>query len=226
MVGANFGVSMPVFWLGLMLSYFFSVALKNTIFALPPSGPLTPGMTPDPYYIQWGWAASRETANLGMVFVSNFNVLNGLLIGDFNVVGDAVRHLILPAVTVGTIPLAIIARMTRSSLLESLGQDYIRTARAKGLQEHVVVFQHAMRNSLLPIVTIVGLNFGYLLSGAVLTETVFGLSGIGRTLFEGITARDYSIVQGVTLVTAIGFVVINLLVDVVYGYLDPRIRLS
>jgi peptide/nickel transport system permease protein len=226
MIGANLGVSMPVFWLGLMLSFFFSVTLKNTIFALPPSGPFTPGFTPDPYYVQWGWLPSRQDASVGMVFLSNFGILNGLLLGDFNVVGDAVRHLILPAITVGTIPLAIIARMTRSSLLESLGQDYIRTARAKGLQEHIVVFKHAMRNSLLPIVTIIGLNFGYLLSGAVLTETVFGLTGIGRTLFEGITARDYSIVQGVTLVTAIGFVLINLLIDIIYGYLDPRIRLS
>jgi peptide/nickel transport system permease protein len=226
MIGANFGVSMPVFWLGLMLSFFFSVVLKDTIFALPPSGPLSPGLTPDPYYLQWGWVESRQAATVPMIFFSNFNILNGLLTGDFNVVGDAIRHLILPAVTVGTIPLAIIARMTRSSLLESLGQDYIRTARAKGLQEHIVVFKHAMRNSLLPVVTIIGLNFGFLVSGAVLTETVFGLTGIGRTLFEGITARDYSIVQGVTLVTAIAFVVINVLIDIVYGYLDPRIRLS
>lgn len=226
MMGANIGVSMPVFWLGLMLSYFFSVTLRDTIFALPPSGPFTPGFTPQPYYLAWGWVETRQAATLPMIFFSNFNILNGLLIGDFNVVGDAIRHLILPAMTVGTIPLAIIARMTRSSLLESLGQDYIRTARAKGLQEHVVVFGHAMRNSLLPVVTIIGLNFGFLVSGAVLTETVFGLTGIGRTLFEGITARDYSIVQGVTLVTSIAFVLINLLIDIIYGYLDPRIRLS
>jgi peptide/nickel transport system permease protein len=226
MVGANFGVSMPVFWLGLMLAYFFAVTLKDTPFALPPSGALTAGMTPEPYYLQWGLAQSKETASTWMIFFANFNILNALLIGDFNVVGDAIRHLILPAITVGTIPLAIIARMTRSSLLESLGQDYIRTARAKGLQEHIVVFRHAMRNSLLPVVTIIGLNFGFLVSGAVLTETVFGLTGIGRTLFEGITARDYSIVQGVTLVTAIAFVLINVFIDIVYGYLDPRIRLS
>jgi peptide/nickel transport system permease protein len=139
---------------------------------------------------------------------------------------DAFRHMLLPSVAVGTIPLAIIARMTRASLLDSLGQDYTRTARAKGLRERVVVVRHALRNSLLPVVTIIGLNFGGLVSGAVLTETIFGFSGIGRTLFDGITARDYSLVQGVTLVTAVAFVVINLIVDILYGYLDPRIRLS
>jgi ABC-type dipeptide/oligopeptide/nickel transport system permease component len=116
--------------------------------------------------------------------------------------------------------------MTRSSLLEALNQDYIRTARSKGLAERLVVFRHGMRNAMLPVVTIIGLNFGFLVAGAVLTETVFGLTGIGRTLFEAITARDYAVVQGVTLVTAVAFVVINLLVDLFYGVLDPRIRLS
>ncbi|MBC8171105.1 MAG: ABC transporter permease [Anaerolineae bacterium] len=226
MIGANIGVSMPVFWLGLMLAYLFAVTMKGTPFALPPSGTLSPGMNPTPFYVAWGLAESKTTASGIMIFISNLNVLNGLLTLNFEVVGDALRHLILPAVTVGTIPLAIIARMTRSSLLEALNQDYVRTARSKGIREISVVFRHAMRNSLLPVVTIIGLNFGFLISGAVLTETIFGLTGIGKTLFDGITARDYSIVQGVTLVTAIAFVVINLLVDILYGYLDPRIRLG
>src|SRR5262249_32869225 len=123
-------------------------------------------------------------------------------------------------------PLAIIARITRSSVLEVLGQDYVRTARAKGLHEFVVVVRHAVRNALLPVVTIIGLNFGGLVAGAVLTETIFGFAGIGKTLFDGITARDYALVQGVTMVTAIAFLVVNLIVDLFYGFLDPRIRLS
>jgi len=116
--------------------------------------------------------------------------------------------------------------MTRSSVLETLDQDYVRTARAKGLREFAVVVSHAVRNALLPVVTIIGLNFGLLISGAVLTETVFGLTGVGRTLVDGITARDYTLVQGFTVIVAVGFVAINLLTDIIYAYLDPRIRLS
>jgi peptide/nickel transport system permease protein len=134
--------------------------------------------------------------------------------------------LILPAVALATIPMALIARMTRSSLLEVLGLDYIRTARAKGLREQVVVSRHAMRNALIPVVTIIGLSLGTLLGGAVLTETIFGLTGVGRTLFDAILSRDYTIVQSFTLIIAIGFVLINLFVDVLYAFLDPRIRLN
>lgn len=226
MTGANIGISMPVFWLGLMLSYLFAVILKDTPFALPPSGRLTAGLNPAPYYEVWGWVTQGETPPALWVFLSRFYVLNALLTGNWELFSSAVRHLILPAITVGTIPLAIIARMTRSSLLEALNQDYIRTARAKGLAERLILFRHGMRNALLPVVTIIGLNFGFLVAGAVLTETVFGLTGIGRTLFEAITSRDYAVVQGVTLITALAFVVINLLVDLFYGVLDPRIRLS
>ncbi len=136
------------------------------------------------------------------------------------------RHLILPAIAVGTIPLAIIARMTRSSLLEVLGQDYIRTARAKGVIYRKVISSHAMRNAMVPIVTIIGLETGALLSGAVLTETVFNLPGVGTALVQAIHARDYPVVQGFTLVIAIIFVLVNLIVDVSYAYLDPRIRLD
>jgi len=226
MTGANVGISMPVFWLGLMLSYVFAVTLKDTPFALPPTGRLTAGLNPLPYYEVWGWVVDGQAPNPLWVFFGRFYVLNGLITGNMQLFGDALKHLILPAVTVGTIPLAIIARMTRSSLLESLNQDYIRTARSKGLAERHVLFTHGMRNALLPVVTIIGLNFGFLVAGAVLTETVFGLTGIGRTLFEAITSRDYAVVQGVTLVTAVAFVAINLLVDLFYGVLDPRIRLG
>lgn len=226
MLGANIGISMPVFWLGLMLSYLFAVILKDTALALPPSGRLTPGMNPAPYYQVWGWVTAGETPPSLWVFFGRFTLFNGLITGNWELFGDALRHLILPAITVGTIPLAIIARMTRSSLLESLHQDYVRTARAKGIAERNVVFKHAFRNAMLPVVTIIGLSFGSLFSGAVLTETVFGLTGIGRTLYEGITARDYNVVQSVTLVAAVAFVVINLLVDMLYSMLDPRIRLN
>ncbi len=226
MIGANIGVSMPVFWLGLMLAFFFSVLLKDTPFVLPPSGRLDSGVSYTPFYIAWGLAESEKVASGLMIFLSRMNTLNSLLTLNGQQFLDAVRHLILPAVAVGTIPLSIIARMTRSSVLEVLGQDYVRTARAKGLAEYRVVVRHAVSNALLPVVTIIGLNFGGLIAGAVLTETIFGFAGIGKTLFDGITARDYALVQGVTLVTAIAFVVINLLVDLLYGYIDPRIRLS
>ena len=125
-----------------------------------------------------------------------------------------------------TIPLAIIARITRSSLLEVMGKDYIRTARAKGAREKRVVRRHALRNSLLPVVTIIGLQLGLLMGGAVLTETVFNLAGIGRALFDAITGRDYAIVQGFTVIVAAGYVIVNLLVDLSYAYLDPRIRVQ
>ncbi|MBE0688605.1 MAG: ABC transporter permease [Anaerolineae bacterium] len=225
MLMANIGVSMPVFWLGLMLAYIFGVLLRDTPFALPPSGRLPPGMSVIPFYEQWGMVAEGQTPGALLVFVSRLNILNAILTLNLELLAASVRHLILPAMAVGTIPMAIIARMTRSSVLETLGQDYVRTARAKGLSETVVILQHAVRNALLPIVTIIGLNFGLLVSGAVLTETIFGLTGVGRTLVDGITSRDYPLVQGFTVFVAIAFVVINLLVDVLYGYLDPRIRL-
>jgi peptide/nickel transport system permease protein len=134
--------------------------------------------------------------------------------------------LILPSVALATIPLAIIARMTRSSMLEVLRQDYIRTARAKGLREWLVILKHAFRNALLPIVTIIGLQLGTLFAGAVLTETIFSFAGVGRMLFEAITARDYPIVQAFTVVIAVGYVLVNLLVDLSYGFIDPRIKLD
>lgn len=227
MIWANAGVSMPVFWLGLMLAYVFSLLLKDTPFWLPPSGRISPGISNTPFYTVWNLTVPESGGLLAFYqFISRLNILNALLTSNWELLKDAVQHLILPALALGTIPMALIARMTRSAMLEVLGQDYIRTARAKGLRQRVVVMKHAFRNALLPLVTVIGLSFGGLLGGAVLTETVFGLSGVGRTLYEAITARDYGIVQAFTVVIAVFFVIINLLVDLSYSYLDPRIRLE
>lgn len=227
MVWANTGVSMPVFWLGLMLAYVFSLLLKDTPFWLPPSGRITPGIPDDPFYEVWGWTVPETGIwSAVLLFVGRLNIFNAVITSNWELLKDATKHLILPALALGTIPMAIIARMARSAMLDVLGQDYIRTARAKGLKRSVVITKHAFRNSLLPLVTVIGLSFGGLLGGAVLTETIFGLSGVGRTLYEAITARDYGIVQVFTLVIAIIFVIVNLLVDVSYAYLDPRIRLN
>jgi peptide/nickel transport system permease protein len=226
MVMANIGVSLPVFVLGLLLEYLFAIVFKDTPLWLPPSGRLTSGISLPPLAEVWG----LENLSPGMAgildFFSRLYLFNALITANWEALNDAMRHLILPAIAVGTIPLAIVARMTRSSILDVMGLDYIRTARAKGLRMPQVVLKHAFRNALLPIVTIVGLSLGGLLSGAVLTETVFNLPGVGRTMFEAITARDYTVVQGFTLVVAIIFVTVNLIVDVLYAFLDPRIRLS
>lgn len=227
MIWANIGVSMPVFWLGLMLMYVFSLVLKDTPFWLPPSGRISPGIPNDPFFKVWGWDLPDGGVLAGLlVFFSRMNILNAFLTANWKLLKDAAEHLILPALALGTIPMALIARMTRSSMLDVLGQDYIRTARAKGLGHIGVIIKHAFRNALLPLVTVIGLSLGGLLGGAVLTETVFGLSGLGRTLFEAITARDYGIVQSFTVVIAVFYVIINLLVDISYAYLDPRIRLN
>jgi peptide/nickel transport system permease protein len=227
MIWANIGVSMPVFWLGLMLAYIFALALKDTPFQLPPSGRLSPGVISIPFYHVWNLNITEGTATFSLLdFLSRMNILNGILSSDFELVKDAITHLILPALALGTIPMALIARMARSAMLEVLGQDYIRTARAKGLSQRVVVLKHAFRNALLPLITVIGLSLGGLLGGAVLTETVFNLSGVGRILYEAITARDYGIVQAITVVIAIFFVILNLIVDISYAYLDPRIRLE
>ncbi len=227
MVGANIGVSMPVYWLGLMLAYVFALKFKDTIFWLPPSGRLSAGLSPIPFYEVWGWSVTPETIRFNILeFVSNLYIFNSLITGDWKILGDALKHLILPAMALSTIPLAIIARITRSSMLEVLRQDYIRTARAKGLMERFVIAKHAFRNALLPIATIIGLQLGTLFAGAVLTESIFSLAGVGRMLFEAITARDFPIVQAFTVVIAIGYVVVNLLVDLSYVFIDPRIRLD
>ncbi|HVR79908.1 MAG TPA: ABC transporter permease [Acidimicrobiia bacterium] len=226
MAFANVGVSMPIFWLGLLLAYLFAVILLGTPLALPPSGTLSPGSRPMPFYDVWGMELSEGLLATGAEFVSNMTIINALISAQWAIVWDGAKHLILPAITLATIPIAIIARMTRSSLLDVLGRDYIRTARAKGAMERRVIRRHALRNAMLPVVTIVGLQLGGLLGGAVLTETVFGLAGVGTALFEAITARDFPIIQGFTVVIAATYVLVNLLVDISYGYLDPRVRLE
>ncbi len=227
MMWANVGVSMPVFWLGLMLAYVFALALKDTPFQLPPSGRLSAGITTTPFFETWGMQVKEGTFSFTIVdFLARMNILNSVLTADWVLFKDALIHLILPAFALSTIPMALIARMTRSAMLEVLGQDYIRTARAKGMGRRSVILKHAFRNALLPLATVIGLSLGGLLGGAVLTETVFNLSGVGRILYDGITARDYGIVQGFTVVIAMFFVLLNLIVDVSYAYLDPRIRLN
>jgi peptide/nickel transport system permease protein len=227
MMWANVGVSMPVFWLGLMLAYIFALTLKDTPFQLPPSGRLSAGITTIPFFETWGMKITEGTFTFSILdFLSRMNLLNAVLTANWDLFKDAFIHLILPAFALSTIPMALIARMTRSSMLEVLGQDYIRTARAKGLANRAVILKHAFRNALLPLATVIGLSLGGLLGGAVLTETVFNLSGVGRILYDGITARDYGIVQGFTVVIAIFFVALNLIVDISYAQLDPRIRLN
>ncbi len=226
MVFANVGVSMPVFWLGLMLAYVFALALKGTPFQLPPSGRLTAGTELPSLLTVWGIEDAQGLLRFVVLFISNSVLLNALIQGELDIFLDALRHLILPAVAVGTISLAIIARITRGAMLEVLTQDYVRVARAKGLAEHVVILRHALRNALIPIITVIGLQIGGLLSGAVLTETVFSLPGMGTQMVDAIIARDYPVVQGFTLIVAVIFVVVNLLVDASYAYLNPRVRVS
>ncbi|MEO1147083.1 MAG: ABC transporter permease [Cyanobacteria bacterium J06638_22] len=202
MSGSLIGVSMPVYWLGLLLVYLFAVNLQW----LPPSG--------------------RISVDAGLSFdpITGFYLLDTLIQGDFSAFRDVLSHLALPALTLSTIPLAILARITRSAMLEVLSQDYIRTARAKGLLELRVIFKHALKNAMLPVITIVGLEFGTLLGGAILTETIFSWPGIGKWIYEGILSRDYPVVQGGVMFVATAFVLINLLVDLSYALLDPRIQ--
>lgn len=227
MIGANIGVSMPVFFLGLLLVYLFAVVLKDTPFKLPPSGRISAGVIATPFYEVFGWEIGKEGLQFHVYeFFANMYMLNAVLTRNWELLKDVLRHLLLPAVALSTIPLSIIARMTRSSMLEVLGLDYVRTARAKGLPNRKVVLKHALRNALLPVVTIAGLQLGGILSGAVLTETIFGLAGVGLSMFEAITSRDFPIVQGLVIAIAFIYVLFNLIVDLSYAFLDPRIRLD
>jgi peptide/nickel transport system permease protein len=202
MTGALLGVSLPVYWLGLLLVYLFSVTL------------------------QWLPASGRMSIESGFNFqpVTGFYLVDTLLQGNLMAFGDVLSHLILPALTLGTIPLAIVARITRSAMLEVLTADYIRTARAKGLPDRLVIWRHALKNALLPINTTIGLQFGTLLGGAILTETIFAWAGLGSWIYEGILARDYPVVQGGVIFIAITFVLVNGVVDLSYAWADPRIR--
>jgi peptide/nickel transport system permease protein len=223
--GTLIGVSMPLFWLGLLLGHLFGYKLGW----LPPSGRLTIGIELLP--ISEAYSLNQILGEpvgtwlmVGADFVSNFYVLSSILTANPHALADALRHLALPALTLSTVPLAVIVRMTRSCLLDALAQDYVRTARAKGLSERVVLLSHAMRNALPPIITVIGLQLGSLFSGAILTETIFSWPGIGQLVVDRILARDYPVVQGVVLIIVLLFVLINLATDVCYTYLDPRIR--
>jgi peptide/nickel transport system permease protein len=199
-VGALTGVSMPIFWLGLVLAWIFGVQL---------------GLLPT------GFRLGTETT---FTPITNFLVLDAVLQREWTVLGQVLRHLILPAVSLATIPLAVITRMTRASLLEELTRDYIRTAQAKGLSQLNVVMRHGLRNALLPVLTVIGLQTGRLLAGAILTETIFSWPGIGLWVFESIESRDYAIVQGATLFIAVVVVAVNLVTDLLYAVADPRIK--
>ncbi|WCN10900.1 ABC transporter permease subunit [Marinomonas mediterranea] len=194
------GYSMPIFWWALLLMLVFSVSLGWT----PVSGRI------DVVY----WIDD----------VTGFMLIDTLLSDEDGAFSSALSHLILPSIVLGTIPMAVIARMTRSSMLEVLGEDYIRTARSKGIAPWRVIVIHALRNALIPVITVIGLQVGILLAGAILTETVFAWPGIGKWLIESIGRRDYPVVQGGILIVATIIIIVNLLVDVTYGIVNPRIR--
>lgn len=196
------GYSMPIFWWGLLLILLMSVQLD-----------ITP-------------VAGRIDALYWVDEVTGFMLIDAWLSGEEGAVGSALAHLFLPSIVLGTIPMAVIARMTRSSMLEVLGEDYIRTARAKGLSPTRVVMKHALRNALIPVITVIGLQVGTLLGGAILTETIFAWPGIGKWLIEAIGRRDYPVVQGGLLMIACIIIVVNLLVDLTYGIINPRVRHS
>ncbi|KUP09627.1 peptide ABC transporter permease [Bacillus coahuilensis m2-6] len=200
MVLALIGVSMPIFWLGLMEQWLFAIELEM----FPTSG--------------------RDNARNSVDAITGLYVLDTILQGRFDQLGDVLRHLVLPGVALATIPMAIIARMTRSSMLEVMNSDYIRTARAKGLKMFVVVYKHSLKNAIIPVLTVIGLQTGLLLGGAILTETIFGWPGVGRYIVDAISSRDYPVIQSGILVIATIFVFINLLVDLLYAVVDPRIN--
>ncbi len=200
MFGALIGVSMPIYWLGFMMIILFSLILGW----LPTSGRIDP--------------------TTALHAVTHFYLIDSLLQGDWKAFRDVLAHLVMPAICLATVPMAIIARMTRSAMLDALSQDYIRTAKAKGLGMGRILFVHAFKNASIPVVTVVGLQFGYLMGGAILTETVFSWPGVGRWILEGILARDFPVIAGGVLTVAAFFIIINLLVDVLYALLDPRIR--
>jgi peptide/nickel transport system permease protein len=200
MIIALIGVSMPIFWLGLMEQYLFAVKLEW----LPSTGRTNPSTVIDP--------------------ITHFYLIDTLIQGEFGKFKDVARHLVLPGIALATIPMAIIARMTRSSMLEVMRSDFVRTARAKGLNSFWVVYKHSLRNAVIPVITVIGLQTGLLLGGAILTETIFGWPGIGRYIYDAIQARDYPVIQSGILIIATIFVIINLIVDLLYAAVDPRIK--
>ena len=202
LVGSLLGVSIPVFFLGIILKYIFAIQL---------------GLLP---------TVGRIDVLIDLEHPTGFYVLDALIAGDMSAFLDTIEHLILPAIALGSIPLAIIARITRAAVLDVQNEDYVRTARAKGMSPGIVDRRHVLRNALLPIVTVIGLQVGFLLAGAILTETVFAWPGIGSWLVDAIKSRNYPVLQGGILFVALVFVLVNLIVDVSYAFLNPRIRLS
>jgi peptide/nickel transport system permease protein len=199
---ALIGVSIPIFWLGILLIMFFSG------------------------FLHWLPSGGRINVLLEPAHVTGFYMVDAILEGNAPAFRDAAAHIILPTLALGMYSMAIITRMTRSTMLETLGQDYIRTARAKGLTEKKVIGKHALRNSLIPVVTVIGLQFGALLGGALLTENVFSWPGIGKFTVDSIMKSDFPVVQGIVLLVAVVFVMVNLTADLMYAFLDPRIKYS
>lgn len=201
MAGAFLGISMPGFWLGIILILFFAV------------------------HVHWLPAQSRLSYGLPLQELTGLHVLDSLLTGNLPALADSVKHLLLPSITLGAGVAAIVARVLRSSMLEVLRSDYIKLARSKGATEWRVVIRHALRNALLPTVTVVGLQFGVLLGGNMIVEAVFGWPGLGRLVVDAIFNRDFPLIQGAVMIYAITFVLVNLVVDVLYTYLNPQITL-
>ncbi|MCW2714164.1 MAG: peptide transporter permease [Frankiales bacterium] len=201
-VGSLLGIAIPVFALGFLLKYLFAVRL--------------------------GWLPTdgRQDVTLTTEHPTGFFVLDGVLTGDLPAAWDALKHLVLPAIALGTIPLAIITRITRAAVQETINEDFVRTAEAKGMTKSIVTRRHILRNAMLPVVTIVGLQTGLLLSGAILTETVFAFGGMGSFMASALFSRDFPVIQGGILFLAVVFVVVNLIVDISYGFIDPRVRAS
>jgi peptide/nickel transport system permease protein len=200
MFGSLVGVSMPIFWLAMTLIIIFAFWL---------------GLVP---------ISGRIGSDIYPTSITRFYLIDSIISGNFTAFSSTLWHLLLPAVTLGTVPLAIVARMTRSSLLEVMNADYVRTARAKGLTEKVVILKHALKNSIIPVITVIGLEFGYLMGGAVMTETIFAWPGVGKWLYDALLARDMMQIQGGVLFIAALFMLVNLTVDILYAYFDPRIR--
>ncbi len=210
------GVSMPIFWFGLLLKYvfFYQFTIMNIPFLIP---------LPEGYrYDQHLW--NELTNGKGYVPITNFLLIDSILYGSPAAFIDAIRHLILPGFCLGYLTLAVVTRMMRSSMLEVLREDYITLARSKGLRERTVIYRHALRNAMIPTVTVIGLAFGGLMSGAVLTETIYEWPGLGRWATRAILNSDIAAINGFTLLVALIFVSANLIVDLIYGVLDPRIR--
>ena len=200
MFGSLVGVSMPIFWLALMLLWIFGLKLG------------------------WFPTTGRIDSEVGLKTITNLYVLDSILTLNGQALMSSLHHLALPALALATIPTAFIARITRSAMLDVLGEDYIRTARAKGLRERLVISRHSLKNAMLPVVTVIGLQTGFLLAGAILTETIFAWPGMGRWIVNAIVARNFPVVQAGVLVFALIFVMVNLIVDVSYAWLDPRIH--